>query len=98
MNAPESRIRFLREDDSVLSAARAVGRREIETIHERQRNVIAADKRICHRERAFLGWAAPRQSVERRFAVDQEIVAVRGIGGDASGFGVLSIEELLVEA
>src|SRR6266852_7453797 len=72
-------VRFLREDDSVLSAIPSVGGREIESIDERQRNVIAGEG-IRLRQRTFGSWTTPRQSIERRAAVDEKSVAVRGLG------------------
>src|SRR5207244_8678659 len=68
VNPSERGIRFLSEDDSVLTAIRSVGRCEIETIDQRQRNVIASEW-IRFRQRTFGSRTTPRQSIENGLAV-----------------------------
>src|SRR6266568_2120781 len=88
----DARITLAGEDDAVLATVRTVHGREIEAIHDRQRDVIAAYERIGVRQHAFRRRTAARQSVERRARVDHEIVAVRRVTGHQSRSRILRVE------
>src|SRR5205823_7989480 len=49
----QARITLAGENDAVLATVRAIRGREVEAIHDRQRDVIAAYERIRVRQRAF---------------------------------------------
>ena len=65
--------------------------REIESIRQRERDVIANRERIRRRQRSLGRRTSPRQTVERRLAVQHEVVAVRRIGCDTSRLWILRI-------
>ena len=97
MQPVDAGITLAGENDAVLAAVRTIRRREIEAIHERQRDVITARERIGVRQRPFRRRTAARQSVERRPSIEAEIVAVRRVACHQSRPRILGIEQLLIK-